>query len=315
MIPHESKFDSEESGIRRVVQAYFKYLPQFDIELVGADAVDFDVMAVHAGMTTRFRIDVPVVSHCHGLYWTADFPTSVWEWKANANVTIALIASKAITVPSEWVAETLRRDMRINPFVIHHGIDWQEWQHDYDNEGYILWNKNRNADVCDPAPILSLARRFTRNTFITTFAPNNATPNIQAIGIRPHDEMKRIVQSAAIYLSTTKETFGIGVLEALAAGIPVLGYAYGGNLEMVQHGVNGYLAAPGNEDDLADGLVYIAKHRSILSENAKITAKKFTWLDACQRVANVYQRVTTTDDRPYHIDKSVYAQQTTPPPG
>jgi glycosyltransferase involved in cell wall biosynthesis len=42
-------------------------------------------------------------------------------------------------------------------------------------------------------------------------------------------------RNAGVYLSTAKETFGIGILEALACGVPVLGYAHGGILDLVQH--------------------------------------------------------------------------------
>ncbi len=315
MIPHLARFAKEESGIRRVVEAYFKYLPDFDVNLVDVKVDSFDILAVHAGTTITFSHDAPTVSHCHGLYWTSDYPAASWEWRANANVTVSLMFSNKITVPSEWVAETLRRDMRLNPIIVHHGIECQEWEHDYEHEGYILWNKNRDADVCDPSPILRLARRFTRNTFVTTFAPDGAPSNVKVTGIRPHHEMKRLVQSALAYLSTTKETFGIGTLEALAAGTPVLGYAHGGNLEMVQHGVNGYLARPGDEDDLAEGLLYIAKHRNVLSENAKITARKFTWREACKTVADVYREALAHDDRPYHIDMREYAETIAPASG
>ena len=57
-----------------------------------------------------------------------------------------------------------------------------------------------------------------------------------------------------VYLSTSQETFGIGTVEALAAGVPVLGWASGGNLDIVQHMKTGYLAEVGDYDDLQRGL-------------------------------------------------------------
>lgn len=306
MTPHVDQMRTDESGIRRVIEAYFKYLPDYGIELAARDADSYDLHAVHAGMTNRFDISVPLVSHIHGLYWTADYEASSWEWKANRNVIASMRYAKTITAPSEWVAKVVRRDMRRDPYILPHGIEAQEWRHNFQNEGYILWNKNRNMDVCNPYPIRELAIRFPNQSFVTTFAPDHAPANVHEIGIQPHDKMKRIIQGAGVYLSTTKETFGIGVLEALASGVPVLGFAHGGNLETVEHGVNGYLARVWDYADLAEGLAYCLEHRDVLGANAQETVKEFSWPKACERLSNIYQETAIRDDRPYQIDPSLY---------
>lgn len=283
MLPHLSHFRTEESGIKRVVEAYFKYLPQFCIELVNPDA-SYDLLAGHAGMTS----DVDV-SHVHGLYWTADYPAGQWEWKANKDVIHSIRGAKQVTVPSSWVAETFQRDMRFTPHVVPHGIDWDEWQDSSEIGDYVLWNKNRTGDVCDPTPMMELARKFPKTHFVSTFTTKHNVPsNINVIGVIPHDQMKLLVKSSLVYLATTKETFGIGTLEAMAAGIPVLGFAHGGILDMVQHGVNGYLAKPGDIDDLADGLTYCLKHRDVLGTNGRELAKTFTWEKVAEQVAGIY---------------------------
>ncbi|RPJ40036.1 MAG: glycosyltransferase [Planctomycetaceae bacterium] len=283
MLPELKHFRSEESGIKRVVEAYHKHMPALGIEFVG-EGEPYDLKVSHAGTNTEGI----AVCHAHGLYWTADLPCNTWEYKANANVIAAMRQARVITVPSEWVAESIRRDMRRNPVVIGHGIDWQEWQHNRPNGGYVLWNKNRSGqDVCDPTSMGELAGAFTNVHFVTTFAPKRQRPNIEEIGVIPHAEMKKLVQGAAVYLSTTKETFGIGVLEAMAAGVPVLGFAHGGNLELVEHGVNGYLAE--NEEDLQAGLSYCLQHRAVLGDNGREMARRYTWEAACEKVAGVYR--------------------------
>jgi hypothetical protein len=45
------------------------------------------------------------------------------------------------------------------------------------------------------------------------------------------------------------ETLGFVVMEAMASGLPVVGVAAGGLLDIVQHGVTGYLAANPVDDD------------------------------------------------------------------
>jgi glycosyltransferase involved in cell wall biosynthesis len=285
MLPSLVHLRTEESGIKRVVEAYTQFLPDFGIELVYENQPS-DLRAVHAGIAKETDIAI-----CHGLYWSADYPAIGWELKANRDVVNSLRQARAITVPSSWVGEAIRRDMRRVPHVIPHGIDWDAWQHTIPEQGYILWNKNRREDVCDPSYMYELALQFREAHFVSTFLPRgkDALPNISEISVIPHDQMVPLVQGASVYLSTTKETFGIGILEAMAAGVPVLGFKQGGIVDLVQHGVNGYLAEPNNIMDLAEGLRYCVRHRKTLGANGRELAKDWTWPAACEKLAKVFE--------------------------
>lgn len=287
MLPHPSRVGDATDGIGQVVRAYARHLPAFGVELVEPDATSYDLSAVHAGMTGA----ACTVCHCHGLYWSADYDAPDWEYRTNARVIQAVRHARQVTVPSAWVAEAFQRDMHFSPHIVPHGIDWQAWQHGEPSESYVLWNKNRTGDVCDPTPVALLASRFPNLSFVSTQEPggNLILPNMHVTGVVPHHEMKQIVQRAGVYLATTKETFGIGILEAIASGVPVLGYACGGALNLVQHGVNGYLAAPGDVEDLIEGLAYCLEHREVLGDNGRELAKRWTWEASCERVARIYE--------------------------
>lgn len=294
MEPNPLQFKKEESGIRRVVEAYYKYLPQLGVEFVSPDAESYDLKAIHISGKASHK----TVIHNHGLYWTADLPCGSWEYKANRNIIEIIRHSDAVTVPSEWVAETFQRDMRFSPYVIGHGIKWQEWQHNYELGNYVLWNKNRVGDVCSPEAVSKLAALAPDVLFLSTFANKNSTPNVKAVGLQPHTEMKQMIQQASVYLSTAKETFGIGVLEAMASGIPILGWDHGGNRQLIQHGVNGYLAAQGNYENLLEGLRYCLEYQQTLGANGQEMARQWTWERACEQVYQVYQDVLGGDDKP-----------------
>lgn len=266
-------------------------MPAFGVEFVSRDD-PCDLSVGHAG-----AISNPGVLVCHGLYWTADYPQQAWQMQANAVIIDAARVAKIVTVPSAWVAESFQRDMRISPLVVGHGIDWADWQKPAECAGYVLWNKNRNVDVCDPESVGILAQAFPQTRFVTTFEPRSGkTVNMEVTGVLAHEVMKRRIQSAGVYLSTTKETFGIGILEAMCGGVPVLGWAQGGIVDLIQHGVDGYLASPGNWEDLAQGLAYCLEHRKTLGENGRLRAKNWTWEKACERAYAAWEFAIKTPD-------------------
>lgn len=59
-------------------------------------------------------------------------------------------------------------------------------------------------------------------------------------------------------LPTLSEGLGLSVLEAMAAGKPVITSATGGILEIVRHRENGWLVAPGDKKAIIDAVVHLA---------------------------------------------------------
>ncbi|QYN34484.1 glycosyltransferase [Pseudonocardia sp. DSM 110487] len=67
-------------------------------------------------------------------------------------------------------------------------------------------------------------------------------------------------------LSSTTECFPMAVLEAMAAGVPVVGTAVGGVPEMIEDGATGYLVPPRDSRAMADALVKILRDPSRAAE-------------------------------------------------
>ena len=66
------------------------------------------------------------------------------------------------------------------------------------------------------------------------------------------DPVAPLLASADLYLlPTDRESFGLSALEALACGVPALGYDVGGIREVVKNGVTGALRPVGDVDGLA----------------------------------------------------------------
>lgn len=283
--------DEGDGGVRRVVEAQIRHLG--DLGVGFADRPDdADVIACHIDCPdtyARFFPRTPLVAHCHGLYW-AEYEWASWALKANERVVELLRIADAITAPSEWVAQTIRRHTSRRVEVVPHGVDLEEWAGG-SSRGYVLWNKTRPDPVCDPGPVAAAAELLPDVPFVTTFAPERAPANVSVTGKLSYEQARDLVKAAAVYLCTTKETFGIGTLEALAAGVPVVGFDHGGQAEIVEHGVDGWLARPGDARGLAEGIRWALANREVLTQKCKEKAARFPWRAAAERYRDIYARV------------------------
>jgi glycosyltransferase involved in cell wall biosynthesis len=78
--------------------------------------------------------------------------------------------------------------------------------------------------------------------------------NIKAVGLQTHEKTLEMIQKAKflIFPSIWYEGMPRTILEAFAAGTPVLASDLGAMADMVQHGLNGYLFPMGNSTKLAE---------------------------------------------------------------
>jgi glycosyltransferase involved in cell wall biosynthesis len=300
--PHPDTYSEDgagSGGIWRVINAQAHWLPEYGIDIVDSEE-DADVVCVHAGALVQ--TNKPIVVTQHGLYWTGDdinWPRQQWQW--NIPVIEALREAHKIITPSEWVAQSIRRDMKKSPVVIPHGIEFDEFE-PQPHEGYVLWAKPRVDVVSDPRPVNELASRALNIRFVTTFG--RPAQNVEVIGVRPYDEFQDILAGAMVWLATTRETGDIASREAMALGIPVLGWDWGATAELVVHGKTGYLAKPGDYDDLLTGLQFCIENRADLGINARgYVQARFQWKDAMRKYAAVIQDAYNEDQ--YDVEVSV----------
>ena len=85
------------------------------------------------------------------------------------------------------------------------------------------------------------------------------------------------------------------VLEALSAGVPVVATRVEGTPEVVRHGVEGVLAAPGDATDLAQKIEDLISDRSRWSEMSRAAVarhrSRFSDAEMARRVARAYDRI------------------------
>lgn len=141
--------------------------------------------------------------------------------------------------------------------------------------------------VCGAGPKLREYRRYSGLRGIR---------DVEFLGRVSDDEKARYFASADIFCApaTGQESFGIVLLEAMAAGVPIVASDIHGYKNVVQRDVQGILVEPRNHRRLAAALYALAidpelRHR--MGEAGRQRAPEFSWDRVTERVVDYYHEV------------------------
>jgi len=89
-----------------------------------------------------------------------------------------------------------------------------------------------------------------------------------------HDDVSLVTLYNAVDVTVVpslQENLSNTIMESLSCGTPVVAFNIGGNSDMIEHKINGYLAKPYDTDDLAKGIEWIlsSPNYNELCENAR----------------------------------------------
>jgi phosphatidylinositol alpha-mannosyltransferase len=113
--------------------------------------------------------------------------------------------------------------------------------------------------------------------------------------VSDHDKA-RYFASADIFCApaTGQESFGIVLLEAMAAGVPIVASDIHGYKQVVQRNVQGLLVEPKNQRALAAALYALARDpdlRHEMGEAGRATAPDYSWPRVTERIIDFYHEV------------------------
>jgi len=123
----------------------------------------------------------------------------------------------------------------------------------------------------------------------------NIADSVSLTGGLAKEKVAQLMAAADIFVLPSRlESFGLSLLEASAAAVPVVCSSAGGIPEVFTDGVNALLYPPGDDDAMAKAIIRLIQDRELakkISVNAMETAKRFTWETAAERTLRVYEEV------------------------
>lgn len=125
-------------------------------------------------------------------------------------------------------------------------------------------------------------------------------------GYRHGEDLAAVYAAGDIFVfPSTTETFGNVVLEAMAAGLPIVAAASGGVKNLLVDGDNGIACSPRNYHEMAVAMLKLAQNgdlRAKMSFRARQFALKLTWDGILGNLLNSYQQVIAWPEVPFKDD-------------
>ncbi len=128
------------------------------------------------------------------------------------------------------------------------------------------------------------------------WAKRRGVDDVVFTGYVPYAELPGYYQTADVFCSpaTSRESFGIILLEAMAVGKPIVASNIAGYASVVTHGEEGLLVPPKDSRSLAQALISLMKDarlRQQMGTRGRNKAEKYSWEEIAQKVLDCYVRV------------------------
>ncbi|MDQ2746036.1 MAG: glycosyltransferase family 4 protein [Acidobacteriota bacterium] len=149
-------------------------------------------------------------------------------------------------------------------------------------------------DLIDALVILRRGKNFNLKVSFLGYGAENLQPLCREAGVADWieftgavslEERLKFYENADVFvLPTYGEAMSMSIIEAMAAGLPVVTTAVGGNPELIENGVNGWLVETGDAANLAEKIAFFARSESARREfgaNGRRKAKEQFDISVC----------------------------------
>jgi phosphatidyl-myo-inositol alpha-mannosyltransferase len=124
--------------------------------------------------------------------------------------------------------------------------------------------------------------------------PAEARSRVMMVGTVPHDRLPAYHAGADVFIAPAlgQESFGLVLVEAMAAGVPVVASDIAGYREVIRNDVNGLLVPVGDPAALADAVGQVLLEPDLakrLTEAGRARAEDFRWEGVVERIEQAYR--------------------------
>jgi glycosyltransferase involved in cell wall biosynthesis len=255
------------------------------------DGDRFDLIHDHSGFTALAmadRIGLPLAHTVHGPFDRETSP--FYAEHASKGALVCISRSQASMAPDGAAVAA----------VVFNPIDVDSWPVGHDKQEWLLW-LGRFVPEKGPQRAIRVARKAGRPLVLAgnvqpgyeRFFADEIEPHIDGTTVRFVGEVggarkQRLFADAFAFLMPIRwpEPFGMVIVEALAAGTPVLAFRQGAAPEIVEHGVNGFLSD--DEDEMA---AQVDRCADIAPQRCRDSARRFAPETVAAGYEAVYERV------------------------
>jgi phosphatidylinositol alpha-mannosyltransferase len=129
-----------------------------------------------------------------------------------------------------------------------------------------------------------------------------ALEDVVFTGAVSYEDLPRYFSAAQIFCSpaTGRESFGIVLLEAMAAGKPIVASKIEGYSSVVSDGIDGLLVPPKDEDALIEALDRLLNDsalRKSLGSSGQEKARGYSWVNVSREILDYYQELANGSNR------------------
>lgn len=114
------------------------------------------------------------------------------------------------------------------------------------------------------------------------------------LGTLSREQVIKLIAAADIFvLPSLMESFGLVLLEAMAAGVPIVCTRAGGVPEIVENEINGLMVPPADADALADAILRVLDDRELAKKlrvnGLRVAREKFSWEKTARETLTLYE--------------------------
>lgn len=308
-----------------------RLLKKLDLDIIH---VHSPVMLGRVGLHYAKKYKIPIVFTYHTLYdqyvHYVPVPQDFAKEVAIKYSTSFCNQCDHVIVPSSEVEEILKKHVRKPISVIPTGVplhkftgpqddNWLRSHYDIPQENKILLfvgrlTKEKNLEFLIEA--FAKVKQSLPNTTLVLTAQGPLEPDLKKLtkslglslereviftGALPFDTLVKVYYSSDLFVfSSVTETQGLVLIEAMAAGLPVVAVSAYGVLDMVDSGINGILTEC-DQDEFSKAIIKVLSNPELYSEyqkNAISKANSLSSTNTAKKLNEVYEDLYNSTYRP-----------------